>query len=916
MMRRILTSLIGLLAFAVFVWTAPQVQAQQGTADLTELYRNWQQAQDLEQAIALGEQVLALEPTLTAWPLAIERARVKAEVQFGVGSAYVSRLRGVRSDNLEKGIAHLEAALTVFTRDADPQVWARAHNNIGIAYWGRIQGERADSQENAIAHFEQALEVFSRETAEREWAQLQNNLAVVYLQRIRGDRAGNQEKAIAHLEAALTVFTRETEALLWAQAQVNLGVAYSSRVQGERADNREKAIVHLEASLTFLTRESSPYEWGSAQTNLANVYLDRVRGERADNREKAISLLEAALTVFTKEAFPQQWATTERAVGNAYSDRIRGERTVNREKAAAAYEAALSLFTRDAFPFDHMLTARSLGRTFLEAGELSRAELAYANARDAFLLLFSQGLEETGARNLITEAGPLFAEAAFCALQGGKPEAALALAGEGRARLLAVTMKLQMLGLSPDERRRLDDLRAGIRAAEQLFETAQGTARAAALEKLVALRQELLNVVKSQQSELGGPAATLAEARAQVASSAVVAMPIVTGLGTKIVLMSNAKVGNIFTVVDLPDLTPKRLAVLLIGPDNAPPAGWFGAYFINYLDGDELLKRWPEWISAVDGLGVELWQLFGGRLDAALKSLGVKRGTRLVWLPSGWLSVLPLGMAQDPANKKRLADDYEVAYAPSLEALAAARRDVAKPRPTTLIAIINPTGDLPGTEAEGAMVASYFADSARALLKRGAAKPEAVLAALKGRTYWHFASHGSFSWADARQTALLMNGREPLSVGMLLDTDSLGRPRLVVLSACETGLIDITRNPDEFVGLPGAFMAIGAAGVVGTLWPVSDEATALLMAKFYEFQMTGRLPPSTALYRTQSWLRDATRAELISFAKAAAKRGHLEAGYVAQVERALSGETGSATTQPARPYAHPYYWAGFTYTGI
>jgi hypothetical protein len=72
-----------------------------------------------------------------------------------------------------EGIANLQAALTVFTRETDPQSWGKAHNNIGIAYWGRIHGERADNQENAIAHFEQALAIFSRESADREWAQLQ-----------------------------------------------------------------------------------------------------------------------------------------------------------------------------------------------------------------------------------------------------------------------------------------------------------------------------------------------------------------------------------------------------------------------------------------------------------------------------------------------------------------------------------------------------------------------------------------------------------------------------------------------------------------------------------------------------------------------------------------------------------------------
>ena len=100
-----------------------------------------------------------------------------------------------------------------------------------------------------------------------------------------------------------------------------------------------------------------------------------------------------------------------------------------------------------------------------------------------------------------------------------------------------------------------------------------------------------------------------------------------------------------------------------------------------------------------------------------------------------------------------------------------------------------------------------------------------------------------------------MHDHDRLTVGRLLETDGLGRPRLVVLSACETGLYDIDHNPDEFVGLPGAFAALGAAGVLGTLWPVPDDVTALLMARFYELHMGSGLAPPTALARAQAWLR-------------------------------------------------------------
>jgi CHAT domain-containing protein len=523
-------------------------------------------------------------------------------------------------------------------------------------------------------------------------------------------------------------------------------------------------------------------------------------------------------------------------------------------------------------------------------------------------------------------------------VQRGETEAALEWADEGKARLLAVSLKLQNLDLPPDQRGRLDDLRAAIRAGKQAVEAAQGAERAAAVDKLISLRQELLALVKSGRDE-GKAQSALSRAREIVAAGGAIAVPIVTSYGGKILVMAKAPAGKEITVIDLPELTTDRLVQILVGSGDVP-GGWTAAYFINYLDDTERNKRWPEWTGAIDNLGPELWSLFGAKLDKALKERGLKSGTRLVWLPSGWLGMLPLGLAQDPANRRRLADDYVISYAPSIEALAAAHRAVAKATPATLAVVINPTGDLPGSEKEGAIVASHFAADARTVLRRGAATPDAVLAGLKGKTHWHFASHGTFSWTDARQSALFMYGPARLSVGRLLDTDGLGHPRLVVLSACETGLSEITANPDEFIGLPGTFTALGAAGVLGTLWPVNDAATALLMAKFYELHVGAGLAPPVALNQAQAWLRQATNDDLNAYAKTASGQGRLESRHVTEIAEELSAEgmarsrnsaivkwflrneptpgaTGSIEQKKvARPYAHPFFWAGFILTGL
>lgn len=936
-MRRLLTVLAACVLLATC--TLAPAWSQQAGGDFPTLFARWQQEQDGEQRISLGEALLEEAPALSPWPLAADRAHVIAELQFGTASAYVNRPTGVRADNIERAIAHFEAALPAWTFDADPQNWATLRNNLGIAYWARIRGERADNQERAIAHFQSALRVFTRESAPQEWARLQNNLAVVHQNRIHGAAADNLEASITHTEAALEIFTREAAPMFWAMAQNNLGASYRNRVRGTRAENHEKSIAHFKNALSVFTREQLPREWASAHYNLATAYLARVGGDEAENQEFAITHLDAAFEVFTRTGYPMEWARAQNALGNTYSDRIRGLPGVNREMAIAAYEAALTVFTRDAFPHEHMRTGRALGHTLLQSNEWNEAGTIYQSAREAFLLLLGQGFDEAQAGALIADAGPLFAEAALGAIERGAIETAVALADESRARMLAVSLRLQSLELSTENRARLDALRAAIRAAQGAAESAPEAERTTAIEHLSGLRRELLALVTASGASDDRSTVALTEAHRIASAGGAVAIPIVTALGGRIIVIGGRDEPKA-TVIDLPELTPSRLSTLLTGPEGTTGGGWTGAYFANYFEGEEKQKRWPQWMSAIQDLGPDLWRLFGGDLDAALKGLGIKPGAQLVWVPSGWLGVLPFGLTQDPVSKRRLGDDYEITVTPSLAALAAVRNRAAATDPATLVAVVNPTGDLPGSELEGAFISTHFPETSRAFLVGEAATLDAVLEALKGRSYWHFASHGTFTWSDVRQSALIMHDFARLSVGRLLEADGLGHPRLVVLSACETGLSEITRNPDEFVGLPGTFMALGTAGVLGTLWPVSDIASALLIARFYELHMDKGLRPAAALHQAQAWLREATNVDLTAYVQESVDAGRMARSHADATRAAMSADSlkrgrNSATvewvTPPAsstddaakapapqtlaRPFAHPYFWAGFVYTG-
>ena len=119
-------------------------------------------------------------------------------------------------------------------------------------------------------------------------------------------------------------------------------------------------------------------------------------------------------------------------------------------------------------------------------------------------------------------------------------------------------------------------------------------------------------------------------------------------------------------------------------------------------------QRWPEWLAAVGDLGPELWRLFGARLDAALKERGVKPGARLVWLPTGALGILPLGLAKTLSASGGWPTTTRSSMRRAWKRSPPRRTKSRSPTTATLAAIINPTGDLSGTEKEGKLVASHF----------------------------------------------------------------------------------------------------------------------------------------------------------------------------------------------------------------
>lgn len=135
----------------------------------------------------------------------------------------------------------------------------------------------------------------------------------------------------------------------------------------------------------------------------------------------------------------------------------------------------------------------------------------------------------------------------------------------------------------------------------------------------------------------------------------------------------------------------------------------------------------------------------------------------------------------------------------------------------------------------------------------------------KSPSILHIATHGFYlpQYQGANplsKTGLVMAGanhywREGWNLapephdGILTGTEiaglDLGNTDLVVLSACQSGLGDV--SAEGVFGLPRAFKKSGAGSILMSLWPVHDDATRLLMDEFYKSLLSGKTKQQSLL---------------------------------------------------------------------
>ena len=264
-------------------------------------------------------------------------------------------------------------------------------------------------------------------------------------------------------------------------------------------------------------------------------------------------------------------------------------------------------------------------------------------------------------------------------------------------------------------------------------------------------------------------------------------------------------------------------------------------------------------------------KLYDWLLGAIETELADSKVQTLVFVLDGALRNVPIASLHD--GQQYVAQKYSVALAPSLQLIDP--QPIARERLQALSGGLSQARQgfpaLPNVELELERIQAEV--PSQILMNQSFTEPN-FNAEVSAAPYQviHLATHGQFS-SQAEDTFVL-TWDERINIdelnSLLRSTpQQIGPIELLVLSACQTAVGDNRAA----LGLAGIAVRAGARSTIASLWSVSDQATALLMTRFYQELAKGGVTKAEALRRAQ--------------------------------QAVLQSEN----------FSHPYYWSAFVLVG-
>ncbi len=868
--------------------------------------------QDLDQSVAHYKRALELLGERTGGD------RIDVEMDLGIVLAKLAEVTGA---GWQESIDYLEAALALVDRDTQATRWSRVAGNLSIVL-RRAPAQRgaAGRHQRGLELLRESIKIQEAAGAWWAWAGNQNNLGNALLQMPAHDPVEAVDKAITAYRSALKVWTRTAHPKEWALTTARLGNALEERASWTGPEDLEAALRCFGDALDALDTGQDPLAWGRVANHRVGLMKTLAQSapapERADKLREVGEEYDRIADVIGRERAPVQWAQIRHNSGNLHRNLARMlEDSDEWRSAIDAYQDALQARPRQSAPLEWAQTMAALGEVlgWTESDEarehsldcLRQAQAAAIEAESpADIARISASLSseladgerwseaaEAGQRALeaaeveyvaavlrgsrelrVGQVASLARQTAYSLALAGDPAKAAATLERGRARLLAEALALDtgaggLTGADPDANRDY------LAAAESVREADAAAVRLAAEGDQAGPDSNEYRRLAEQALRARRRAATAAlalaqrqthletaDAQADVSLDRLVAYLLLADKGALILLQS----AGTTEAMALADLTAGELEAALADEDDGEGGGPL----------DRQAQVGAAW-------GGEQRQAFGAMLDGALPLIGralcgpLAAGLRklgasaVAMIPCGRLGLLPLHAAPYERDGRTLCliDEFTVTYGPSRAVLNVAQRTAAAraQAPNRFAAIADTRGDLPMAAVEISNLQDRAGERLTFVQGHEAIKAR-VMAAIGGATNIHFACHGQTFADRPLESHLVLAGDERLTLADLLSTPGagaagpLGQARLVVASACQTAVIDGTRLPDEVLGLPSGFLQAGTPCFIGTLWPVADLSSALLMTHFYELHCpdpgAAALPADQALCHAAVWLRD------------------------------------------------------------
>ncbi len=762
---------------------------------------------------------------------------------------------------------------------------------------------------------------------------------------------GELGKNVATLRQGICAYSNAIEAFEIIHTPIDLAMAHMNRGNalrslsqtGTEAEAFDGARADYEVALKIYAAADAPLSVGKTLANFGvAATMEGRRRWDGDLLVEALDLLARSAGRFNHHSTPLLWAGVKvfRAQALLALGDLEQDPSYWREAAAEVAQTD-AVFSADTEPSTWANAQMDISRISARLGHWEEVRRRLPALLDHVVEAVAAAPSRIAQQQVVERARGTADLLAYALIEGGDLEGALRALVRGRATLLAAQNAMFRTAGDGEDAVRLRVARANWLDAAQRVERAE---RRLAVETASATeRREELAVARNAfekalatfrtASAVLTAAPMIGEAAAENSSftylaptGAVIAIPIVTDVGGKILLLSRDVV---LTSVPAPALTTSSLATLLEGdraeeptrdPALASLTGWQPGYRrfkeAGLFPSNRALRAWD----AVIGETLDvLWLMVMGPLDRALAAMK-PAAERVILIPPGRLAVLPIAAARrriESGAYRSFVEKWPIELAPTLASRFAKEEFWTEPSPTvisqneSLLAVTPIARDAAENPAW-----ECFEERCRDELTGEAATIQAVLDRLSSAGCLSLFCHGVWEPEDPDASGLeLADGRLTIEHLRSVDVSSC---RLVMLLACETGLIDTRLAPDEFTGLPASWLASGAPYVAATLWPVDKRVSATLAKRFFE-ERTDGADPALAMRAAQLLIAQRIgQDDQLLMPGSSQSQWPVRSGY-ADMETpgpALMGFGSSVAPDdqdaPPLPTDAPFFWAGFT----